>query len=50
MAWWELLLIIFGGLTALFMTGMPVAFAFLLINLIGVWLLQGGGAAFQISP
>jgi tripartite ATP-independent transporter DctM subunit len=47
MQWWELLLIIFGGMTALFATGMPVAFAFLLINLIGILLLQGGGAAFH---
>lgn len=40
---WQInLLLYFGGLTALLLTGMPVAFAFMLINLIGVYTLWGG--------
>lgn len=47
MAWWLVLLIIFGALIALLGAGVPVAFAFLLINIAGAEFLQGGGKAFQ---
>jgi len=42
MEWWLALLIIFGGLMVLLMTGMPVAFAFLMVNVLGVFFLWGG--------
>ena len=35
MEWYWMLLLIFGGLIIIMMTGMPVAFCFLLVNLIG---------------
>ena len=47
MEWWILLLIIFGGAMLLLAKGMPVAFAFVLVNILGVLFLQGGGAAFN---
>ena len=47
MEWWQVLLVIFAGLSFLLALGMPVAFAFILVNLIGIWLLQGGGNAFN---
>ena len=40
---WQLfLLLILGGLIVLMMTGMPVAFCFLLINIVGMWVFFGG--------
>lgn len=42
MEWWFVLLIIFGSLLCLMLTGLPVAFSFLLINLVGVYTLWGG--------
>ena len=45
MEWWVLLLIILGGITILLGLGVPVAFAFILVNLLGVFFLQGGGRA-----
>jgi len=42
MEWWLVLLIIFGSFVALMLAGMPVAFSFLLINLIGVTVFWGG--------
>ena len=47
MEWWLLLIVIFGGAMLLLAKGMPVAFAFVLINILGVLFLQGGGAAFN---
>ncbi len=45
--WWLILSIIFGSLLLLLALGVPVAFAFLIINLAGAALLQGGAGAFQ---
>jgi tripartite ATP-independent transporter DctM subunit len=45
--WWLILSIIFGSLLLLLAVGVPVAFAFLIINLAGAALLQGGAGAFQ---
>jgi len=45
--WWEPLLYIFGGIAFLLAIGMPVVFAFILVNLIGILILQGGGRAFD---
>jgi len=44
MEWWLVILLIFGGLLVLFATGMPVAFAFLLVNVVGVFFFWGGEA------
>lgn len=42
MEWWAYMIFFFGGLTLLLLSGMPVAFAFLLINVIGAYLFWGG--------
>ncbi|ATJ81064.1 TRAP transporter large permease subunit [Halomonas beimenensis] len=42
MDWWLTLLLIMGPLLLLMMLGMPVAFAFLVVNLVGSYLLLGG--------
>lgn len=42
MEWVDNLLILFGLLTALLLVGMPVAFAFLAVNLVGAYLFMGG--------
>jgi tripartite ATP-independent transporter DctM subunit len=42
MGWTEASLILFGGLVAVMGLGLPVAFAFLAINIIGAWLFLGG--------
>ena len=47
MEWWLILAIIFGSLLLLLALGVPVAFAFLIINLAGAALLQGGSGGFQ---
>ncbi len=45
--WWIPLLIIFGGVMVLLAAGIPVAFAFIIVNMAGVQILQGGGSAFN---
>jgi len=45
--WWLVLLIIFGSLLILMLTGLPVAFSFIAINLIGVFIFWGGLPGFQ---
>lgn len=47
MEWWLVLLILFGGLIVLLASGLPVAFCFLLINLIGVAWFWGGEAGLR---
>ena len=42
MEWWFYLLCFFGGLGALLLVGLPVAVAFMLVNLIGVYVFWGG--------
>jgi tripartite ATP-independent transporter DctM subunit len=42
MEWWMILGLIFCALMFLFIIGVPVAFAFLFINILGVYLLWGG--------
>ena len=42
MGWVEASLILFGGLVAVMGLGLPVAFAFLAINIVGAWLFLGG--------
>jgi len=47
MEWWLILILIFGALLVLFATGMPVAFAFLLVNVAGVFFCWGGEAGLR---
>jgi len=42
MGWIEASLILFGGLVAIMALGLPVAFAFLALNIVGAWLFLGG--------
>ena len=42
MEWWESFLIIMGALFALMFIGLPVAFTFLVVNLIGAFIFFGG--------
>lgn len=41
MEWWLLLLLLFSFLIGLLIIGFPVAFSFLMVNFIGIFLLQG---------
>ena len=43
MEWWIYLLFFFGGLMILLLIGLPVAFAFTLVNIVGVYVFWGGG-------
>lgn len=42
MTWWQLTLVIFGALTVLLLSGIPVAFAFITINIVGGLVYLGG--------
>ncbi len=42
MSWSEALLLLMGGVTLLLFIGLPVAFAFLVLNLVGAWIFMGG--------
>jgi TRAP-type mannitol/chloroaromatic compound transport system permease large subunit len=45
---WQLtLLLLFGSLIILMITGMPIAFCFMLINVVGVFLFFGGTAGLE---
>ena len=44
MTWWQSLLLLFGLLSVLLLTGLPAAFAFLAVNLVGAVLYLGGEA------
>ncbi|MHA6688629.1 TRAP transporter large permease [Mesorhizobium sp. A556] len=47
MIWWQFLLLFFIGLGFLMVIGLPVAIAFLLVNLVGVFYLWGGVSGFN---
>ena len=47
MEWWHILLEIFGALVVLLVIGVPVAFAFLAINVVGVFVFWNGFAGFN---
>ncbi len=47
MEWWVYLLFFFGGLGTLLLIGLPVAFAFMLVNLVGVYVFWGGAIGLQ---
>ena len=44
MEWWLAFTIIVGALCALMTIGMPIAFAFLAVNIVGAWYFWGGVA------
>ena len=41
MTWWLSAIVLFGVLTALFLVGLPAAFAFFGINIVGAWFYLG---------
>ncbi|MBN9249029.1 MAG: C4-dicarboxylate ABC transporter permease [Mesorhizobium sp. 61-13] len=47
MLWWQFLILFFAGLGTLMIIGLPVAIAFLLVNLAGVFYLWGGVSGFN---
>lgn len=47
MEWWQFLAAFFAGLGGLLIIGLPVAFAFLLVNMVGVFFLWGGTSGFN---
>ena len=47
MDWWIALAFLFGSLIFLLLTGLPVAFCFMLINIIGVFIFWGGLSGFH---
>lgn len=47
MEWWTILLLIFGGLIFLMATGLPVAFSFFLISIVGVYVLWNGSVGLE---
>jgi len=47
MEWWIGILIILGALLAILATGLPVAFSFLVVNLLGAYFLWGGTIGFH---
>jgi tripartite ATP-independent transporter DctM subunit len=42
MEWWAILILVIGGLLALMMLRVPVAFAFLAVNVVAAWFIFGG--------
>ncbi len=42
MEWWQVLILIFGSMVGLLLTGIPVAFAFLIVNLVAAYFFLGG--------
>ncbi len=47
MEWQLALLLIFGSFLVLMVLGMPVAFCFMLVNVVGVFVLWGGGIGLE---
>ncbi len=48
MEWWLILLLIIGSLVFMMLTGIPVAFAFMLINFVGIYLFMGTAGFSQL--
>ncbi|MBW2021670.1 MAG: TRAP transporter large permease [Deltaproteobacteria bacterium] len=47
MEWWEVFVFFVGGLVALLISGFPIAFAFLAMDLVGILILMGPQGLFQ---
>jgi len=51
MEWWLVIVLLLGGMVALLATGLPVAFAFLSVNIVGAFFIMGGWAGVsQVVP
>ena len=50
MEWWLLFLLFFGGLLLLLLLGVPIAFSFLFISILGAFLFLGGWAGLIQLP
>jgi len=48
MAWWAYLAVILAMLTVLFLSGLPIAFSFILFNFVAVFLWMGGAENFSL--
>ena len=44
MEWYWALILMLGGFVGLLLVGLPVAFSFLTVNIIGAWIFLGGHA------
>lgn len=42
MEWWLVILLLFGGIVLLLLTNIPIAFAFLVVNMVGAYFFLGG--------
>lgn len=42
MEWWLVILLLFGGMVLLLLTNLPIAFAFLVVNMVGAYFFLGG--------
>ncbi len=42
MEWYTIILLLFGGMVLLLLTGLPIAFAFLVVNMVGAYFFLGG--------
>jgi tripartite ATP-independent transporter DctM subunit len=44
MEWWQVISLLFGGTIFLLLTGIPIAFTFLIVNMVAAWFFLGGTA------
>ncbi len=42
MEWWLIISLLFGGMVFLLLTNLPIAFAFLVVNMVGAYYFLGG--------
>ncbi|OGP55255.1 MAG: hypothetical protein A2Y65_10700 [Deltaproteobacteria bacterium RBG_13_52_11] len=42
MEWWQIILLLFGGMVFLLLTNIPIAFAFLIVNMVAAYFFLGG--------
>ena len=49
MEWWVVLSFFFGGVVLILLSGFPVAFAFLALDLLGVWIFMGSAGFENIA-
>ncbi|MCX5805188.1 MAG: TRAP transporter large permease subunit [Proteobacteria bacterium] len=42
MEWWQIISLLFGGMVLLLLTGIPIAFAFLIVNMVAAYFFLGG--------
>jgi len=42
MAWWQVISLLFGGMVLLILTNLPIAFAFLVVNMVAAYFFLGG--------